>query len=106
MYTGRVVDHNKIIICEAVNIDGKQKVNSTEKSLYIQCRYYLSYSVQFLFILSNRYISYICDFHFIFHFKMESCPVSIALTLVLIICSVLCIIITICNYTMYVFNWM
>jgi hypothetical protein len=41
MYTGRDVDHNKVIFCEAVNIEGRQKVKSTEKSLYIQCKYYL-----------------------------------------------------------------
>ena len=36
VYTGRDVDHTKFIFCEAVNIDGRQKVKSTEKSLYIQ----------------------------------------------------------------------
>jgi hypothetical protein len=45
VYTGRDVDHTKFIFCEAVNIDGKQKVKSTEKSLNIQCKYYLSYNV-------------------------------------------------------------
>ena len=39
VYTGRDVDHNKVIFCEAVNIQGRQKVTSTEKSLHIQCRY-------------------------------------------------------------------
>ena len=38
VYTGRDVDHNKVIFCEAVNIEGRQKVKSTEKSLYIQCK--------------------------------------------------------------------
>jgi hypothetical protein len=38
VYTGRDVDHNTHIFCEAVNIEGRQKVKSTEKSLYIQCR--------------------------------------------------------------------
>ena len=38
MYTGRDVDHNTVIFCEAVNIGGRQKVKSTEKSLYIQCK--------------------------------------------------------------------
>ena len=42
VYTGRDGDHNKTILCEAANIDGRQEVNSTEKYLYIQCRYYLS----------------------------------------------------------------
>jgi hypothetical protein len=45
VYTGRDVDHNKVIYCEAVNIEGRKKVKSTEKSLYIQCKEYLSYSV-------------------------------------------------------------
>ena len=41
VYTGKDVDHSKIIFCEAFNIEGRQKVKSTEKSLYIQCKYYL-----------------------------------------------------------------
>ena len=45
VYTGRDIDHNKVIFCEAVNIEGRQKVKSTEKSLHIQCKYYLSYNV-------------------------------------------------------------
>jgi hypothetical protein len=40
VYTGSDVDHNKSIFCEAVNIEGRQKVKSTEKSLYIQCKLY------------------------------------------------------------------
>jgi hypothetical protein len=40
VYTGRDVDHNTVIFCEAVNIEGRQKVKSTEKSLYIQCKLY------------------------------------------------------------------
>jgi hypothetical protein len=40
VYTGRDVDHSKVIFCEAVNIEGSQKVKSTEKSLYIQCKLY------------------------------------------------------------------
>jgi hypothetical protein len=36
VYTGRDVDHNKVIFCAAVNIEGRQKVKSTEKYLYIQ----------------------------------------------------------------------
>jgi hypothetical protein len=39
VYTWRDVDHNKVILCEAVNIEERQKVKSTEKSLHIQCRY-------------------------------------------------------------------
>ena len=49
MYTGRDVDHNKVIVCEAVNIKGRQKVISTEKSLYIQCKYYLSCNVDYFY---------------------------------------------------------
>ena len=41
VYTRRDADHNKVIFCEAVNIEGRQKVKSTAKSLYIQCMYYL-----------------------------------------------------------------
>ena len=51
VYTGRDVDHNKVIFCEAVNIEGRQKAKSTEKSLYIQCKYYSADSVScFLYI--------------------------------------------------------
>jgi hypothetical protein len=39
VYTGREVNHNKTIFCEAVNIEGRQKVKSAEKSLYIKCKY-------------------------------------------------------------------
>ena len=42
VYRGRDVDHNKVIFCEAVNIKGRQKVNSTERYLYIQCKYEVS----------------------------------------------------------------
>jgi hypothetical protein len=38
VYTGRDVDHNKVIFCEAVNIEGRLKVKSTETSLYIPCK--------------------------------------------------------------------
>ena len=41
VYTGRDADHNKVIFCEAVNMEGIQKVKSIEKSFYIQCKYYL-----------------------------------------------------------------
>ena len=37
VYTGRDVDHNKVIFCEAANIEERKKAKSTEKSLYIQC---------------------------------------------------------------------
>ena len=49
VYAGRDVDHNKVIFCEAVNIEGRQKAKSTEKSVYIQCKYIL-YVIQ----LSDR----------------------------------------------------
>ena len=39
VYTGRDVDHNKVIYCEAVNSEGRQKVKSAEKTLYIKCKY-------------------------------------------------------------------
>jgi hypothetical protein len=39
VYTGRYVDHHKVIFCEAVNIEGRQKVNSTEQYLYIPGNY-------------------------------------------------------------------
>jgi hypothetical protein len=45
VYTGRDVDHNKVILCEAVNIEGKQRVKSAEKSLYIQCKNSLTYRI-------------------------------------------------------------
>ena len=38
VYTGRDVDHNKVILCEAVNVEGRQTVKTTEKSLYIHCK--------------------------------------------------------------------
>ena len=41
VYTGRDGDHNNVIFCEAVNIEGRQEIKSTEKSLYIQCEYNL-----------------------------------------------------------------
>jgi hypothetical protein len=41
VYTGRDVDHNKVIFCEAVNIEWRQTVKSTENFLYIQCKEYL-----------------------------------------------------------------
>jgi hypothetical protein len=38
VYRGRPVDHSKVIFCEAVNIEGRQKVNSTEQYLHIHCK--------------------------------------------------------------------
>ena len=45
VYTGSEIDHDKVIFCEAVNIEGRQKAKSTEKFIFIQCKYYLSYNV-------------------------------------------------------------
>jgi hypothetical protein len=39
------VDHNNVIFCEAVNIEGRQKIKSTEKSIYIQCKYIYIYTM-------------------------------------------------------------
>ena len=39
VYTGGDGDHNKVIFCEAVNIEARQKIKSAEKSLYIKCKY-------------------------------------------------------------------
>ena len=39
VYTGREVDRNTTIYCEAVNIEGRQKVKSLEKFLYIKSKY-------------------------------------------------------------------
>ena len=36
MYTGRGVDHSKVIFCESVNIEARHKVKSSEKYLYIK----------------------------------------------------------------------
>ena len=59
VYTVRDDDHTKTIFCEAVNIEGRQKVKSTVKSLYIQCRYYLPYSMSCLYyIVSYTYSRY------------------------------------------------
>jgi hypothetical protein len=52
VYTGRDVDQNKVIFCEAVNIQGGQKAKSTEKSVYIQCKYYFPYSCTGLLLIS------------------------------------------------------
>jgi hypothetical protein len=45
VYTGRDVDHNKVMFCEAVNIDGRQKIKSAETFLNILCK------LPFLYIL-------------------------------------------------------
>jgi hypothetical protein len=36
VYTGRDADHNKVIYCEALNIEGRQKVKSTENNISIR----------------------------------------------------------------------
>jgi hypothetical protein len=53
VYTGRDVNHNTVIFCQAANIEGRQKVKSAEMSLYIQCKYYLFYDCtrRFAFVL-------------------------------------------------------
>ena len=38
VYTGRDVDHNKVIFCEAVNFEGRQIIKSREKYLHIHCK--------------------------------------------------------------------
>ena len=38
VYTGRDVDHNKVMFCEAVNIEGRQKIKSAETYLNILCK--------------------------------------------------------------------
>ena len=40
VYTEINVDRNKVIFCEAVNVEGRQKVKSTEKYLHIDCMYH------------------------------------------------------------------
>ena len=40
LYVGRDVDHNKVIFGEAVNIEARQKVKSTEKYLHIHCKWH------------------------------------------------------------------
>ena len=50
LYSGRDVDHSKDIFCEAVNIEGRHNVKLTEKSLYIQCKYYL---LRIIFLLKE-----------------------------------------------------
>ena len=44
VYTGRYADHNKAILCETVNIERRQKVKSTEKSLYLLGKLYFGYT--------------------------------------------------------------
>ena len=43
VYTGRDVDQNKVIFCEAVNIEGRPKFKSTEMSLNILCKFTFLY---------------------------------------------------------------
>ena len=60
VYTGRNGDHNTTIFCEAVNIEGRHKVKSTAKSLYILCRYYLPYSMSCIILYCIIYLLKIC----------------------------------------------
>jgi hypothetical protein len=50
VYTGREVDHNNVIFCEVVNIEGRKKAKSTEKYLQIQCKLF------FLFLMYIRFL--------------------------------------------------
>ena len=43
VYKCRDVDHNKAIFCEAVNIEGRPKMTSTEMSLNILCKFMFLY---------------------------------------------------------------
>jgi hypothetical protein len=43
VYKGRDVDHNKVIFCEAINIEGRPKIKSTEMSLNILCKFTFLY---------------------------------------------------------------
>jgi hypothetical protein len=54
VYTGRDVDHNKFIFCEAVNIEGRQKSKSSEKSIFIKCEFI--YNIIYIFIYVYIYI--------------------------------------------------
>ena len=45
VYAGRDVDHNKVMLCEGVNIEGRQKIKSAESYLNILCK------LPFLYIL-------------------------------------------------------
>jgi hypothetical protein len=53
LHTGRGVDHNKAIFCEAVNIEGRLKVKSTEKSLYILCKLYCLLICSWIIIMES-----------------------------------------------------
>ena len=43
VYKGKDVDHNTVIFCEAVNIEGRPKIKSTEMSLNILCKFTFLY---------------------------------------------------------------
>jgi len=45
VYKGRDVDHSKVIFCEAVNIEGRQKIKSAETSLNIFCKLLFLYII-------------------------------------------------------------
>lgn len=45
IYKGRDVDHSKVIFCEAVNIEGRQKIKSAETSLNILCKLLFLYII-------------------------------------------------------------
>lgn len=49
VYTGNDSDHNKVIYCEAYNIYGRDKVNTTKKSIYILSKLnYFYYEFRFM----------------------------------------------------------
>ena len=48
VYTGDDTDHNKAVYCEAVNIEGRQPVRSTQKILYIKGKTYTSIYIYIL----------------------------------------------------------
>jgi hypothetical protein len=56
VYTGRDDDHNNTIYCEAVNIEGRQRVYSTEKSLYIQCKLYCMLACSWIIRMSCPFV--------------------------------------------------
>lgn len=42
VYTAKKDDHNKTVFCQAINIEGRSKANSSVKYIYIQCMYIFS----------------------------------------------------------------
>lgn len=44
LYNGTETDHTKAVYCEAVNIEGRQKIKSIEKHIYIQCKFIICFT--------------------------------------------------------------